>query len=142
MAVSGRYRRYEQGLRFEHQRVRKVWTGRCECGRAAEVFTDSGDGVMGWRQLSPCCASCAAGKPVLPLPTFAQLTGQDGVVAAVDRQPLRHFCSQSGLFFTDDRVVAEGNLPGRDPLLDAELAVVNARLDELQRQLSRLLDCE
>ena len=34
VAASGRYRRYERGLRYSRQRVRSVHVSRCDCGQA------------------------------------------------------------------------------------------------------------
>ncbi|MGD9987538.1 hypothetical protein [Pseudonocardia sp.] len=128
VAASGRYRRHELGLRYAHQRVRTVRTGRCRCGRAAELFVDSGAGRLGWRRLVACCAGCAGDRPTLTLDTFAALTGDDALQARADHEPLRRF------------VIATGGAPrDGDAVVEAELAVVNARIDELHARVEDLL---
>ena len=42
VAASGRYRRYERGLRYSRQRVRTVRVNRCDCGQPATVLVDTG----------------------------------------------------------------------------------------------------
>ncbi|ODU06868.1 MAG: hypothetical protein ABS81_03470 [Pseudonocardia sp. SCN 72-86] len=134
VAASGRYRRHELGLRYEAQHVRHVWTGRCRCGRAADVFVDSGHGRNGWRQLTPCCTHCSDRRPVLTLEKFAALTGEGGIDVRVDHAPLSNF-------LTPDRPPVDYGQQHRvsTPVVDAELAVINARIDELQSHIDRLL---
>ena len=50
---SGRYFRYERGLRYARQTVRGVRVGRCDCGRAGAAFAGAPTGVVGWRRLVP-----------------------------------------------------------------------------------------
>lgn len=139
VAVSGRYRRYERGLRYARQRVRTVRIGRCECGRAAELLADSGVGSVGWRRLVPVCPGCAALRPVITPEGFSRLAGGidvrlDGPVpgmpvpgVAVRPEPSAEPAPTS----RDDE-------PGTVALLAAEVALLQARLDELQSRLDRL----
>lgn len=135
VAASGRYRCHDLGLRYETQRVRRVWTGRCRCGRPTEVFIDAGTGRTAWRNLTPSCVHCSDGRPVLPLDKFAALTGTAGLEVRVDRAPLRNFIVPDRPL-TGDGVGAPGDAT---PVVDAELAVINARVDELQSHVDRLL---
>ncbi|ODU05643.1 MAG: hypothetical protein ABS81_06925 [Pseudonocardia sp. SCN 72-86] len=64
---------------------------------------------------------------------FAELTHEDGLIADVDHQPL---CN----FVVADRLASDGMTFSRGPMFDAELAVLNARVDNLQGQVERLLD--
>jgi len=130
VAASGRYRRHELGLRYAHQRIRAVWIGRCRCGRAAERFVDSGGGRLGWRQLVACCAVCAGDRPTLTRDSFAALTGDKTLQVRADHDPLRRFA-----------VTTDGAPTPRDgyAVVEAELAVVNARVDELHAQVEDLL---
>ncbi|ODU05605.1 MAG: hypothetical protein ABS81_07155 [Pseudonocardia sp. SCN 72-86] len=130
VAASGRYRRHELGLRYAHQRVRTVWTGRCRCGRAAELFVDSGGGRLGWRELVARCAGCAGERPTLTRDSFAALTGDDTLRAHADREPLRRF---------ETATTTETPARAGDAVVDAELAVINARIDELHTQVEDLL---
>ncbi|MBN9107457.1 MAG: hypothetical protein J0I34_01635 [Pseudonocardia sp.] len=123
VAASGRYRRHELGLRYETQRVRRVWTGRCRCGRSASAFVDSGTGRTGWRRLVGCCARCADGRPVLEREAFARLSGQDGLDVRGDPEPLAHFVTTYSAA----------------PVVDAELAILNARVDELRHVVDGLV---
>jgi hypothetical protein len=76
VAVSGRFVRYERGLRYERQRVNEVWAGRCLCGQPGTAFAETGAGRPGWRQLRPVCsARCAAGQGTITLSGFAGLLG-------------------------------------------------------------------
>src|ERR1700761_2618730 len=61
VAASGRYIRYERGLRSSGRRVRATLAPRGECGRAGDGLADAGSGLIGWRHLEPVCAACAGG---------------------------------------------------------------------------------
>lgn len=125
VAASGRYIRYEKGLRYAHQTVIAVWAGRCECGWPAQVFTDRGGGVVGWRKLVPECATCAGSRPAMSLARFAALGG----IAVHREDPLPSLAGSAGQRADD---------PDLLPLVSAEIALLQARLDELQSQLDRL----
>lgn len=78
---------------------------------------------MGWRKLLPVCSTCAGNRPPLTLEHFGRLAG-----VPVHR---------------DDRAVAfttgaQAAGPEMVPLLSAEVALLHARLDELQTQLDQL----
>lgn len=120
--ASGRYVRYEKGLRYAHQRVTAVSVNRCDCGRGAGLLADTGSGVVGWRRLVPACAGCTGSRPTLTLGRFAALAG--GI-------PVRAEGPATPGDTTDDELL---------PLLSAEVAVLHARLDHLQAQLDRLVD--
>lgn len=121
VAVSGRYRRHERGLRYSRQRVRAVRIGRCGCGRAAQTLADTGAGTVGWRRLLPVCPSCTGTRPVVEPSAFARLTG--GVVSVTTEPP------------DSDPPPADA---GAVALLSAELAVLHARLDAVQASLDAL----
>lgn len=122
VSASGRFLRYERGLRYARQRVRRVRVGRCECARPATAFADSGTGSIGWRQLLAACPACAGPRPTMSLAKFSRLLG--GVPVVSDETE------------TQSAVADEQELV---PLLAAEIALLQARLDELQRQLDRLV---
>ncbi|MGH4018397.1 MAG: hypothetical protein ACRDT0_03965 [Pseudonocardiaceae bacterium] len=129
VAVSGRYIRYEKGLRYSRQTVRAVRVGRCGCGRGpGAALADAGGGAVGWRTLVAACADCARSRPVLTLSQFARSAGIDLEVTP------------------DDAVAASGTRLGRWagdgdgelPVLAAEIALVHARLDQMESRLDRL----
>ena len=95
--------------------------GRCGCGQPATLFADSGTGSVGWRRLVAVCPACAGPRPRLPLAAFSQRLG--GVPVVTDQ-------ADSSLV-----QVAEQELV---PVLAAEIALLQARLDEVQRQLDGL----
>lgn len=122
VAVSGRFLRYEQGLRYARQRVSRVRVGRCACGEPATTFVESG-GLVGWRRLTTVCPSCAGPRKRLPLTAFSRLLGgvpvvPDGAASSFEQ-------------------VAERDIVA---VLTAEIALLQARIDEMQRQLERLTD--
>jgi hypothetical protein len=123
VSVSGRFVRYEQGMRYQRQRVRSVQVGRCGCTRQAEVLVESGTGVVGWRRLLPVCRMCAGSRPALALGGFSRLLG--GLPVSVD---------------TGVATLAPpaGNDSELMPVLAAEVALLQARLDEVQLQLDLL----
>lgn len=121
VAASGRYRRHERGLRYSRQRVCAVRLGRCACGRAAALLSDTGTGIVGWRRLLPVCPSCTGTRPVLEPVEFGRLTGRP-VTVTTDPPDAAHPPSDAG-------AVA---------LLSAELAVLHARLDAMQASLDAL----
>ena len=158
VAASGRFMRYERGLRYAQQRVTAVWTYRCGCGRAATEFIETGAGVSGWRRLAGSCAGCAGPRPRLSLAGFARLLGgapvrpyavglpghpgdrPDGR-ASVPQLPAGTAATAAG--GPPAAVPAGPALDAVDrealvPVRAAEVALLQARLDEVQRQLARL----
>jgi hypothetical protein len=132
VAASGRFLRYERGLRYARQRVTAVWAGRCGCGRPATMFTETGAGVSGWRQLAGSCAGCAGGRPGLSLDGFARLLDGPPVLPDGAAMPGQPAGPPAGPAL--DEVDREALVP----VLTAEVALLQARLDEVQRQLARL----
>jgi hypothetical protein len=76
---------------------------------------------VGWRRLVAVCPACAGSRPRLPLATFSRLLGGVPVVADETARSLEQVADQQLL-----------------PVLAAEIALLQARLDEVQRQLDRL----
>jgi hypothetical protein len=183
IAASGRFLRYERGLRYARQRVNRVRVGRCACGHPASVFVETGSGSLGWRRLVAVCPACAGPRPGVPLAGFSRLLGgvpvvRDETVRPYD--PARPFdlaseprpgtasdvASDTDSAGAEVSVEAPGSAPistgsvdpGRAaaaggsggpaldkvadhelvPVLAAEVALLQARLDEVQRQLDRL----
>lgn len=138
VVASGRFIRYERGLRYSRQRVTAVRVGPCGCGWPARGLADAGRGLVGWRYLMPSCTACAGGRHFITFASFAgRLGGQvpvtaDDVPASWPRQ-VPNAPLWPGAQSPDD-------LPGAavTTALSAEIALVHARLDHLQAQLSRL----
>ena len=137
VAASGRFMRYERGLRYERQRITAVRAGLCGCGHPTTVFIQTGAGVVGWRRLVAACASCAGPRPVLRFSEFAILLGGPPVTGD----------NATGRLWNPLAVAAAGREgPALDeadrealvPVLSAEVALLQARLDEVQKQLARL----
>jgi hypothetical protein len=126
VAASGRYIRYERGLRYSRQRIRAIKQAWCGCGRPGVALADAGSGLVGWRHLAPVCDQCVSGRPTLTLREFvARLDGR----VRIDEGP-------DGM----------AQLPGMAPpaeataeqpfaVLTAEIALLHARLDNLQARL-------
>jgi hypothetical protein len=121
VVASGRFIRYESGLRFARQRVMAVHVGRCKCGRPGAALTDSGAGMVGWRRLEPSCGSCRPWS-VITLVDFAALLGGAVAVVADDDWPERPSPNE-------DLSLA---------VVAGEIALLQARIDELQAQVVRL----
>jgi hypothetical protein len=133
VAASGRFIRYEKGLRYATQRVTTVRVGRCGCGRPARVFVQTDAGTVGWRRLAAVCPSCAAPRPSISLTAFADLLNGPMVIP-----------DDSGASVGAE-VRGSSDLDGMDrdalvPLLSAEVTLLQARLDEIQRQIERLTE--
>jgi hypothetical protein len=143
VAVSGRFIRYERGLRYAGQRVTGVWAGRCLCGQPGTAFAETGAGRTGWLQLRAVCSvGCAGGRTMMRLNEFARLLDgppvRPGVPAADGADSADGADGAAG-----PGLAGGGALDGVDadalvPLLSAEVALLQARLDEVQRQLERL----
>lgn len=129
--VTGRFIRYEHGFRYSKQRVLAVHVNRCLCGRPATVFVDSGAGVTGWLQLQPCCLRCSAPKETITLAMFRTLLGDPSphMVAAPPETSEPVGCAAGA---ADTEAARSLNI------LSAEVALLQARVDNLQAQVSRL----
>jgi hypothetical protein len=142
VAASGRYIRYERGLRSSRQRVRAILDAQCACGRPGTSLVDAGRGLVGWRQLAPVCAACAAGRPALTLGQFAtRLDGQVRVPVPPAAGPLTAAGALSGGALSGG-ALSPAPVPadaGESPIavLAAEIALLHARLDDLQSRLDR-----
>jgi hypothetical protein len=166
VAASGSYIRYERGLRYSRQRVRAVLDAQCSCGRPGMVLADAGSGLVGWRHLAPVCATCAAGRPVLSLWQFtSRLDSPVRVAGLLSANPLSLGPLSDGPL--SDGLLADplggvpaprdalsgaagagvSEIPGASPagdagespiaVLAAEIALLHARLDDLQSRLDR-----
>jgi len=139
VAASGRYIRYERGLRYSRQRVRAVLDAQCACGRPGTALVDAGSGLIGWRHLTPVCGRCSGGRPALTLTEFtARLDGPVRVAALLSSSPL---VAGAGADDTRETPVPR-DLPadaGESPIavLTAEIALLHARLDDLQSRLDK-----
>jgi hypothetical protein len=138
VVASGRFIRYERGLRYSRQRVRAVRVGPCGCGRAATGLADAGQGLVGWRQLMPSCAACAAHRYLVTFGSFAGRLG--GLVPVLPDQGAASWPGPSPHDPARPAVPSPGGPPDAEAIaaLGAEIALVHARLDHLQAQLSRL----
>jgi hypothetical protein len=156
ITAAGRYIRYERGLRYSRQRVRVIRESRCECGRPGSGLADAGTGLVGWRHLTPVCERCAMHRPaLLTLAEFAARLG-GGVTVSVDaplvsaaRTPPGPGPLEPGLLGPGspepglldpgslDPDSGAGSGAGEPPLavITAEIALLHARLDELQARL-------
>lgn len=137
IVASGRFMRYERGLRYARQRVAAVRVGDCDCGRPATTFLRVALVMRGWRRLLDVCATCAGDRPLVSFGEFSRLLG--GVPVTSDRSTRRPW--------DPPEAGAGPPLDHADraelvPLLYAEAALLQARLDELQRQLARLTAAE
>lgn len=148
VAASGRFMRYERGLRYARQRVTAVWAGRCWCGGPGTLFAETGAGLPGWRRLNAfCSAGCAGQRSGLALSEFARLLGGPPVRAGSPVRPGSPEPEGTGLQGTGagGGGPVAGETVDREalvPLLSAEVALLQARLDEVQRQLARLTSGE
>jgi hypothetical protein len=138
VVASGRFIRYERGLRYSRQRVRAVRVGPCGCGRPAAGLADAGRGLVGWRQLMPSCAACAAHRYQVTFGSLAaRLGGEVPVMADEDAAgrpgPIPGAPARAGIASPDGPADAEAIAA-----LGAEIALVHARLDHLQTQVRGL----
>jgi hypothetical protein len=126
VAASGRFIRYEQGLRYSRQRIRAIRFGVCGCGRPANGLIHAGTGFVGWRHLEAACRICAAGRPWVTFSDFA--ASLDGPVTV-----------QTG---AGPELLPSGSSTAPPPQsaaeLTAEIALMQARLDDLQARVAGL----
>ncbi|HEX3714689.1 MAG TPA: hypothetical protein VHV09_17985 [Trebonia sp.] len=148
VTASGQYIRYERGLRSGRQRVRAILDAQCSCGRPGTALADAGSGLIGWRHLAPVCASCMTGRPALSLTGFTdRLDGPVRVAALLSATPLsadsRAGGSGTGASGSVDDLAVPADIVSaahsESPLavLSAEIALLHARLDDLQSRLDR-----
>jgi hypothetical protein len=123
VVASGRYIRYERGIRSSRQRVRTIKDAHCGCGRPGTALADAGTGLVGWRHLTPVCGTCAAGRPTLSLPDFVARLDATVQVGQFPAPP------------ASARTAAAEESPLA--VLTAEIALLHARLDDLQSRLGR-----
>jgi hypothetical protein len=139
--AAGRYIRYERGLRYSRQRVRVIRDAWCGCGRPGVVLADAGTGLVGWRHLAPFCARCAAGRPALSLPEFAaRLDGTvliDQPTAGAGLAPVGPDLSLAGWPGSDITAGTTSETDSPIAVLTAEIALLHARLDDLQSRMGR-----
>jgi hypothetical protein len=133
IVASGRFMRYERGLRYGRQRVVAVRVGDCGCGGPATGFVRAALVRAGWHRLAGVCAACAGGRPVVTFGEFSRLLGgppvtPDRVAGQPWDRPEEPAAPPPG----------QADREALVPLLAAEVALLQARLDELQRQLARL----
>ncbi|MBC3192908.1 hypothetical protein H7X46_17765 [Pseudonocardia sp. C8] len=150
VAVSGRFRRYELGLRYSRQRVRAIRMRPCRCGATVSALADTGTGQHGWRRLEPVCARCAGARPVLTPERFARLAAVTLLPDDVPAGPLSPADPGAADRPGEDRPFDDSAFGRPDPIdgdpvatagavavLTAEMALLQARLDEMARQLGR-----
>jgi hypothetical protein len=129
VAVTGRFVRYEDGFRYSGQRVLSARTHRCLCGNPAVHLVDSGSGITGWRRLRPCCSRCRTHKDALTLAGFGTLLGDPALITVGDAATMAR----------PETEPPDEQDPGTIiSVLSAEVALLQARVDSLQAQLSRL----
>jgi hypothetical protein len=134
VTASGQYIRYERGLRYSRQRVRAILDAQCACGRPGAALADAGSGLIGWRHLAPVCDACTAGRPALTLSEFARrLDGTVRVATLLSSNPLALSVQRKPV----TRELPDG--AGEPPIavLAAEIALLHARLDDLQSRLDK-----
>jgi hypothetical protein len=131
VAASGRYIRYEHGLRYSRQRVRAILEVQCACGRAGTALADAGSGLIGWRHLAPVCQTCLSGRPALTLGDFtSRLDGQVRVPSSLSAASLTSDISAASS-------ISEHSAESPIAILTAEIALLHARLDDLQSRLDQ-----
>jgi len=134
ISASGRYIRYERGLRYSTQRVRVISGCWCGCGNPGTALADAGTGLVGWRHLTPICDRCAVGRRTLRLAEFAALL--DGPVRVATPAGNPQDTAAPDMTGTSGRAAG----PAQESpyaVLSAEIALLHARLDDLQSRLDR-----
>jgi hypothetical protein len=140
VAASGRYIRYELGLRYSRQRVRAILDAQCACGRPGAALADAGSGLIGWRHLAPVCDACTGGRPALTLKDFtARLDGTVRVGPLLSGAPSTSAITASSAVLVPPGTASQGIGSGESPIavLAAEIALLHARLDDLQTRLGK-----
>ena len=142
IVASGRFMRYERGLRYARQRVTAVRVGRCGCGRPATMFARDEFIPPGWHRLLGVCAACAGPRRVVPFSEFARLLDGPPVTADDAAQPAGPGAGPVATTAVAGPPLDQAGHAELVPLLCAEVALLQARLDDLQRQLARLTATE
>jgi hypothetical protein len=162
VVASGRYIRYERGLRYSRQRVRVIRDAWCSCGRPGVVLGDAGTGLVGWRHLAAFCSRCAVGRPSLTLKEFAakldgtvqidqpttgaglsplvpRITDGAPVPGLLDPHPASSSPSSSPSPPSSSPSSSPFSEADESPIaiLTAEIALLHARLDDLQSRMDR-----
>jgi hypothetical protein len=152
IVASGRYIRYERGLRYSRQRVTVIRDAWCACGRPGSVLADAGTGLVGWRHLAPFCARCAVGRPSLTMTEFVtRLGGAVRVEQPAAGAGLSPLGPEPAWPASPPPAPGAGPEPGTAPaadaagesadspiaILTAEIALLHARLDDLQSRMER-----
>jgi hypothetical protein len=148
VTASGQYIRYERGLRSGRQRVRAILDAQCSCGRPGTALADAGSGLIGWRHLAPVCTNCMTGRPALTLTAFTgRLDGPVRVAGLLSGAPLIADSVGGGSGTGGSGTRGDLAVPAdtvttahsESPLavLSAEIALLHARLDDLQSRLER-----
>jgi|SRR5215469_8747468 len=132
ITAAGQYIRYERGLRYSRQRIRKIRDSWCGCGRPGTALTDAGTGLVGWRHQAPVCDQCVAehpARPVLRMAEFADLLDGQVLVEPAPAAP----------GWADTRSADAQSRISESPIavLTAEIALLHARLDDLQSRFER-----
>lgn len=132
VAASGRFIRYEKGLRYQKQQVRAVRIGLCDCGRRAETLIDSGEGRIGWRKLRAVCELCAGTRPRVSPQRIADLLPGIPVTPDHGARPIE----EPGVAPSAWTGAESGE--AKVAVLSAEIALLQARLDSVQARLCSL----
>ena len=113
--------------------MRAVRVGPCRCGRPAIGLIDALAGFVGWRCLAAACAACAADRPCRTFAEFAACLSEP-VGVDTNTEPGAY---GGGLMMPS--AVSAGAPPGPSSVvvLTAEIALVQARLDDLQARVAR-----
>lgn len=141
IVASGRFMRYERGLRYARQRITAVRVGRCGCGRPAMTFIRAEFVPPGWNRLLGSCAGCTGRRLAIPFSEFARLLDGPPVTsddAAQPHHPLRPGDPAAASGAPAGLPLDQADRAALVPLLCAEVALLQGRLDEVQRQLARL----
>lgn len=131
VVASGRFIRYERGLRYSRQRVRAIRAGRCTCGRPATGLVEDGAGFVGWRCLAVRCPPCTGNRSSMTFGEFAAcLDGPVSVSTSSGAGP-------AGARLAGTAVSGMRPHQASIAVLTAEIALMQARLDDLQTRVAR-----
>ena len=100
------------------------------------MLVDSGAGITGWLQLQPCCRQCRGSKEIITPAKFGALLGDPALIKAEATPSDR----ESGAWVRDTLAAVAEEDASSLSVLTAEIALLQARVDSLQAQLSRLSD--